>query len=156
AARVGRRRHLQHGALPPRLRQQTRAADLSRPRVIGWQVESQSPGWLAAKVAEAAGVIQSASFIQRTILGQYSSSVRFPINRPRWLLGATSWRIHSGGVPVSRSTASNWSGATTSSALPARRYIGSRRRERSIFCPSAIKLPLASSLRRYSFSITSR
>ena len=36
-----------------------------------------------AQLAEVARLIQSASFIQRTILGQYSSSVRFPINRPR-------------------------------------------------------------------------
>src|SRR6266404_4090675 len=34
-------------------------------------------------LAEVAGLIQSTSFIQRAILGQYSSSVRFPINRAR-------------------------------------------------------------------------
>src|SRR5258706_449119 len=92
-----------------------------------------------------------------------------PPSPDEWFAGATphlgSWwpvwdewatQLDSGRVPTSRSTASNCSGATTSSALPARRYIGSRRRERSIFCPSATKSPLASSLRRYSFSITSR
>src|SRR5882757_8890274 len=34
-------------------------------------------------LAEAARLIQSTSFIQRTILGQYSSRVRLPMNRPR-------------------------------------------------------------------------
>ncbi len=34
-------------------------------------------------LAEVARLTQSTSFIQRTILGQYSSSVRFPINRAR-------------------------------------------------------------------------
>src|SRR6266849_365021 len=33
-------------------------------------------------LAEVARLIQSTSFIQRTILGQYSSSVRFPMNKP--------------------------------------------------------------------------
>jgi hypothetical protein len=34
-------------------------------------------------LAEVARLIQSTSLIQRTILGQYSSSVRLPMNRPR-------------------------------------------------------------------------
>jgi hypothetical protein len=34
-----------------RRRQQARAADLSQPRVIGWQVEAHSPAWLAAASA---------------------------------------------------------------------------------------------------------
>ena len=46
AAKVGCRQHVQHGALPPQLRQQARAADVSQPRVIGWQVETRSPAWL--------------------------------------------------------------------------------------------------------------
>ena len=34
-------------------------------------------------LAEVARLIQSTSFIRRTILGQYSSSARFPMNKPR-------------------------------------------------------------------------
>src|SRR5258708_5494413 len=54
---------------------------LSRHLISGHAVDGTACQVCA--ISGRAGLIQSTSFIQRTILGQYSSSVRFPINRAR-------------------------------------------------------------------------